>query len=138
MKQNTRLRMFPLAVGDSTNQSSAEEENVRGERAFLKSLGRQLKVLRQKKGFTQETLAKLADVGEKHLGAVERGETNPTILLLRKLAKALEVEPSELFLFSVVDKDCHTCLRIELLHLLKDWQEKELRKVVRIFKIVEE
>jgi transcriptional regulator with XRE-family HTH domain len=50
----------------------------------------------KKPKLTQEKLAFAADLDRTYVSAVERGEKNPTISVLARLAKALKVGPAEL------------------------------------------
>jgi len=60
-------------------------------------LARNLKKLREKKGLSQDRLAKLADVANNTIIKIEQGEnTNPTLATLKKIAKALGVGLDEL------------------------------------------
>jgi putative transcriptional regulator len=53
--------------------------------------------LRKQKGFSQEWLARLADVANNTIIKMESGENkNPTLETLRKVAKALDVSVDEL------------------------------------------
>lgn len=60
-------------------------------------LGRRIKELRKARGLSQEALAEKMDGHPKYLGSVERGEQNPTIEFLLKLAGALKVDLPALF-----------------------------------------
>ncbi len=62
-------------------------------------LGRRIKELRKARGLSQEALAEKMDGHPKYLGSVERGEQNPTIEFLMKLAVALKVDLVSLFNF---------------------------------------
>ncbi len=53
-------------------------------------------MLREKKGFSQEDFAEVVGVHRTYIGGIERGERNPTLTTIHKLAKALNVKPSEL------------------------------------------
>jgi transcriptional regulator with XRE-family HTH domain len=66
------------------------------ERALLKIFGRNLKGQRLKKGLTQEHLGELANVNYKYIGEIERGEKNPSAIILYKLSKALGVSVEEI------------------------------------------
>lgn len=58
------------------------------------------KILKQRRVMMQLTLCKLAEisgVSSSHLGRIERGERFPSASVLRKLAKPLGLEESELF-----------------------------------------
>ncbi len=60
-------------------------------------LGQNLKKLRDKKGLSQDRLAKLADVANNTIIKIEQGENeNPTLETLRKIAKALEISVDKL------------------------------------------
>ena len=52
---------------------------------------------RQKKGYTIDKLAELANISKGHLSRIERGETDPTISTLARIAMALKVEVEELY-----------------------------------------
>jgi len=60
-------------------------------------LSNNLKKLREKKGLSQDRLAKLADVANNTIIKIEQGENiNPTLDTLKKMAKALGVSLDEL------------------------------------------
>ncbi len=60
-------------------------------------VGRNLRKLRVAKGLSQEALATDAEVDRAYVGKLERGEENPTIALLERLAGALSVRIGLLF-----------------------------------------
>lgn len=51
-------------------------------------LGRAVRVLRARRAFSQEELGYRAGLHRNYVGAIERGETNPTFTLLLRLCKA--------------------------------------------------
>lgn len=55
-------------------------------------LARNLRRLRQEKGWSQEAFAFEADVHRTYVSDLERGARNPTISVVEKLAKALGVK----------------------------------------------
>ena len=57
---------------------------------------RNLRKARNARHLSQEALAHEADVDRTYISALERGVYNATIVMVAKLAKALDVEPSEL------------------------------------------
>jgi transcriptional regulator with XRE-family HTH domain len=61
-----------------------------------KIIGTNVRRLRKERGLSQEELAGEAGIAMRHLGRIERGEGNPTVEVLGKLASVLEVHPSEL------------------------------------------
>ncbi|HEY4941944.1 MAG TPA: helix-turn-helix transcriptional regulator [Rhizomicrobium sp.] len=62
-----------------------------------KILGRNVRRLREGLGASQEEVAFKAGLNRAYLSDVERGERNPTVRVVGRLAKALAVEPMELF-----------------------------------------
>lgn len=53
-------------------------------------VGENIRLLRKKRGLSQEQLAFRADINVSYMGQVERGEKNPTIDVLSKIAHALQ------------------------------------------------
>ena len=62
-----------------------------------KQLGKRIKYLRSLKKWSQEDLALEAGVNKNYLSDLERGERNPTVKILEKIAKALAISLEELF-----------------------------------------
>jgi transcriptional regulator with XRE-family HTH domain len=60
-------------------------------------VGINLQRLRHEKGLSQEELAHSANVHQTYLSGVETGRRNPSIRVLERLVKALEVDIEELF-----------------------------------------
>ncbi len=63
----------------------------------FKTLGRRIRMLREAKGFSQETFAHHAGLERSYYGRIERGEINVTARNLIKIAKTLDVSVGELF-----------------------------------------
>ncbi len=64
---------------------------------FLVFLGKRVRQLRNVRGMTRKIVARDADVSERHLAQLEAGEGNVSIVLLRRIAAALNVSLVELF-----------------------------------------
>lgn len=60
-------------------------------------VGRNIRRLRLAMGLSQEALAHKAEMSMRFLAGLERGEENPTLTYLVKVADALGVEPATLF-----------------------------------------
>ena len=60
--------------------------------AFLQALGQRVRLLRARRGMTRRILAAQSGVSERYISAVEAGTGNGSILLLRSLAQALNVD----------------------------------------------
>ncbi len=59
-------------------------------------IGERLRELRERKLMTQAELGKAAGVSRDQVSRIERDEVDPRFSTIRKLAKALGVEPEEL------------------------------------------
>ena len=64
---------------------------------FLLFLGKRVRQLRNLRGITRKTVAQESDVSERHLAQLEAGEGNVSIVLLRRIAAALNASLAELF-----------------------------------------
>jgi len=60
-------------------------------------VGANIRRLRTAAGLTQEVLAHKAGLAMRYVSGIERGEENPSLAALVKLAAALGVHPRELF-----------------------------------------
>lgn len=57
--------------------------------SFLDGLGERVRAARTRQGMTRKTLARLSGVSERHLAQLETGRGNISILLLRRIAQAV-------------------------------------------------
>jgi len=69
------------------------------DKEYLIEFGKNLKKLREAKGFSQEELANLAEVSLPQITRIERGVINPTICTVKSLSEGLDVELSSMFVF---------------------------------------
>lgn len=59
-------------------------------------VGQNLQRLRREKDFSQEELAHLSNVHQTYVSDLERGKRNPSILVLQRLAVALDADLADL------------------------------------------
>ena len=59
-------------------------------------VGRNVRRLREQRGMTQEQLAFEARIDLTYVGGIERGRRNPSLMVMVRLAEALEAELKEL------------------------------------------
>lgn len=58
--------------------------------------GASVRRLREARGWTQEQLAEAAEMSATYLGFIERGENVPTLSIVLRLARALDVSAGDL------------------------------------------
>ena len=63
----------------------------------LTKLGMRIRYLRKQKGMSQLDLALEADINKNYISDLERGSRNPSLLILERIAKALDVSLEILF-----------------------------------------
>ena len=61
------------------------------------ALGRRVRDLRGRLGLTQQELARRAGIHWTYLSGIERGERNPALINIGRVADALEISLAELF-----------------------------------------
>jgi len=61
------------------------------------AFGRAMREQRGVLGISQEALADLADLDRTYVSGIERGERNPSLTNILKLAAALQTRPADLF-----------------------------------------
>ncbi len=67
---------------------------------FLRKFGKKVKTLRIQKGISSQiALANKAHLDRTYIGGIERGERNLGLKNVEKIAKALEINPEDLFKF---------------------------------------
>jgi len=71
---------------------------------LIKHFGKSVRYLRRNKDMSQETLAELCGLDRTYIGGVERGERNPTLLVIGKIAAGLSVSLAELFDLVISDE----------------------------------
>lgn len=82
---------------------------------LLLALGSRVRRLRARRGITRRVLAQIADVSERHLANLEAGNGNPSILILRQIAQALDCSMAELLGDETTDSPDWLLIR-DLLH----------------------
>lgn len=81
-------------VDSETLEARHTDERIDSE--FLAALGRRAREIRDRRGMTRKLVAREAKVSERHLAHLESGDGNVSIVLLRNIARALDVSLVEL------------------------------------------
>ena len=66
---------------------------------FLKKLGGRIKSIRKEKNVKQVDLGYSVDLDKSNMNRIESGNTNPSILILKKISDELGISMTELFDF---------------------------------------
>ncbi len=66
------------------------------EEGLLPNLGSVIRAERMVRSLSQEALGHAAGIDRSHMGKIERGERNVTVLNLARIARALGLRPSSL------------------------------------------
>ncbi|MGH7363952.1 MAG: helix-turn-helix domain-containing protein, partial [Candidatus Methylomirabilales bacterium] len=91
-------------------------------------IGRRLRKMRVRRGLTQQRLAQLTEGSPdySYIGKIERGEQLPSLKVLERLARALEVPPGQFFRAGVGE----ALLPEEILRLARDEARQALLRAV--------
>ena len=93
-------------------------------------LGKRIRSLRVSEKISQEELAFKAGISTTYLGQIERAEKSPTVEMLEKISKALDISLYELFSF---DESIPAAIgRINA--QLSPMSDKELSEVLKVIK----
>ena len=100
---------------------------------FLKNLGKRVLTLRKARLLTQEELAEQADLHPTYIGAIERGERNPSVYTLLRIAEGLGVEIKDLLApVSGQAAGEREAAMLEILALLERKGTKDLKWIKRV------
>lgn len=69
---------------------------IKNEQKILQAIGHKILERRKELGLTQEDLAYSADVDRTYIGYLENGKNNVSIIMLYKIAKALQIDIKDL------------------------------------------
>lgn len=93
-------------------------------------LGKRIKELRKNKGFTQELLSEKVGIDPKHLSRIECGVNSPSLDLLNKISKVLNVDTCLLFEINHL-RDKNTLIK-EINEILNSESEENVRTFYKV------
>lgn len=102
---------------------------------ILKTLGKNIRLYRKKRKLTQEMLGERAGICPKYLGEIERGETNPTLTVIYKIACALEKNITDLVCLDLNPSGKNLYLE-KITELLSDKEEAFLCSILKAMEIL--
>ena len=107
---------MPIPTSPGSDLAGRPRATPTTEADSLQFLGTRVRELRNRRGMTRKMVAHEADVSERHLAQLETGEGNVSIVLLRRIANALNVSLGELFSAEVEEP-----VQKRLIHRFLDW-----------------
>jgi XRE family aerobic/anaerobic benzoate catabolism transcriptional regulator len=99
-----------------------EHGDERDDQAFLQLLGDRVRELRARRGMTRRILARDSGVSERYLAQLEGGQGNVSILLLRQLARALDLSLEQL----VTDEPAESVELVRAIEVLRQLRPEQL------------
>ncbi|MCU1306607.1 MAG: bzdR [Acidobacteriaceae bacterium] len=119
------------SMGNNTSQVSQvpPEQNAERETEYLKSLGDRVREARARRGMTRKILARDSGVSERYLAQLERGQGNISILLLRDIARALDI-PLELLVLQGPEPPIDLIHTTEFLRRLRPEELTQARQLL--------
>lgn len=111
----------------------ARHTDDRADGEFLSALGKRAREIRDRRGMTRKLVAREAKVSERHLAHLEAGEGNVSIVLLRNIARALDVSLVELLAPEAEDTVEKRLIRRFLERLPRHRLEEVVFKLMRDF-----
>jgi XRE family aerobic/anaerobic benzoate catabolism transcriptional regulator len=97
--------------------------------AFLRRLGERVRTMRSRRGMSRKALANYSKVSERYLAQLEAGEGNCSIVLLRRIAKAMSVPVAEI-VDDRPERPVETLLLEHLLNRLSPMEIVEARELL--------
>src|SRR5919202_94829 len=85
--------------GDERTPTPPTQERAHtepGDAPFLRAIGRRLRTARARRGVTRRDLSRRSAVSERYIAQLEAGSGNISVLLLRRIARALGIGAEEL------------------------------------------
>jgi transcriptional regulator with XRE-family HTH domain len=99
-------------------------------------LGERIKEIRKAKGLTQEQLAELVDIEQKHVSRIELGKNAPTIDRLEMIAEALNVPMASFF--DSGNQEANAAKAVKLERMVRELDEDYRRIILKFSEILQE
>jgi len=91
--------------------------------------GNNIRKFRKLKNLSIESLAEKSNLNPKYLGSVERAESNISFDNIINLSKALDIEPSELFIFN-------ENINLDLYYLILNLKKENIEHILELLKLI--
>ncbi|HEY4932734.1 MAG TPA: helix-turn-helix transcriptional regulator [Terriglobales bacterium] len=117
------------SIGNSERYNEGYNNPQNNDDGFLRILGNRVREARASRGMTRRILARDSGVSERYLAQLESGQGNVSILLLRDVARALDL-PLEVLLAEGPDPSLDLVHTVELLRRLPTEELLEARQML--------
>ena len=97
-------------------------------------IGARIKEIRIGKRITQEQLAEKININPKYLSSIERGKENPTLDILIKIAKSLDVNLDDIFKLVQIEDPAKRKILIK--SLLNEADSEQLKLAFKVLSAI--
>ena len=116
-------------MGDNTGSNAeARRGEAPADETYLRGVGERVRLARARRGMSRKVLSKASGVSERYLAELERGAGNASLLVVRQIADALDIEPAEL----ISDRTERPIDLILAIHQLERLASEELAEARRL------
>jgi XRE family aerobic/anaerobic benzoate catabolism transcriptional regulator len=124
-----------MAPSSTTPSKASTLEPAQGSEPgdFLMALGKRVRELRNRRGLTRKQVSQEADVSERHLAQLEAGDGNISVVLLQRIAEALQVPIARLFAPHIDEPTERRLIQRFLEHLPRHRLEDVVFRLMRDF-----
>jgi XRE family transcriptional regulator, aerobic/anaerobic benzoate catabolism transcriptional regulator len=98
------------------SEDQQQHADIMADSPELQALGRRVRQLRAGKGLSRKALSERAEVSERHLAQLETGKGNISVLLLSRLARALDSDLGDIFRNKFIDNSMEAIMINDLIH----------------------
>ena len=88
--------MPEIKAKSNGSETPAPQAERADHEAFAAAVGRLVRLARAKRGMTRRQLAQGSGASERYLAQIESGQGNPSVIILKSIAEALDVPIIEL------------------------------------------
>lgn len=98
------------------------------------NIGEKIRKVREAKGLSQKEISTMVNMDQSQYSKIENDKTDPTTSTLEKIAKALGIDVSELFVSDKIFKDINSADKtiMEKLRLIELLDNKEQQSIYNI------
>jgi XRE family aerobic/anaerobic benzoate catabolism transcriptional regulator len=132
-RHGTRREADGSATAGVARHAPSRDIPGEGDAHFLAHLGRRVRDLREGRGLSRKALARQSKVSERYLGHLEAGEGNMSVMLLRRVALALDVTLLDLLAAERHDSVEQRLIRRFLERLPRHRMEEVIFRMMRDF-----